>query len=52
LAGVGPGNFPIIINRQWNIDINDIFSRRTGMDIPGDLPHKAKKLKPKGYCFF
>ena len=43
LAGADPGNFPIAINREWNIDINDILSRKADTHIPRDLAHKAKK---------
>ena len=45
LAGTDSGNFPITINREWNIDINDILSRKADILIPRDLAHKAKKAK-------
>jgi ABC-type uncharacterized transport system substrate-binding protein len=45
LAGADPGNFPIIINREWNFGINDILSRKAGIDTPRDLAHKAERVK-------
>ncbi|MGD8911548.1 MAG: ABC transporter substrate binding protein [Candidatus Thiodiazotropha sp.] len=44
LDGIKPTEIPIVSNRKWDIWVNDIILKRSGIRFPESLQRKAKKV--------
>lgn len=46
LNGANPADFPIVVNRRWNIYANEELLKRGGHALPPNILLKAVKVKP------
>ena len=44
LNGARPNDIPIVSNRKWDLWLNDVIVKSSGIEIPDTLARKAKKI--------
>jgi hypothetical protein len=45
LAGVRPSSIPIVVNRKWNLFINEDLANRAGIKFPQEIRRQAELFK-------